>query len=204
MSQSLQSQPLLSPEDVADASENIPSPPPLPGEHVTTRQSTSSQSQSVLFPEELAGVSVNTPSPPPLPGENASKRRSTRSTTRAGGDVPPPHQLDTPATPITPSRMVAPHQQTGLRPLKASAMASPNPYTPLGEDEESNPTEDAMPPPGSNDPRAPAHGWDSFVNSLDVTAQRKLGVVDDILISYANFAGDAFCMFNVESATVMD
>jgi hypothetical protein len=83
-------------------------------------------------------------------------------------------------------------------------MASPNPYTPLGEDEESNPTEDTAPPQGSDNPRALAHGWDSFVNSLDATAQRELGVVDDILILYANFAGDAFCMFDVESARVMD
>ena len=85
----------------------------------------------------------------------------------------------------------------------AMAMASPNLYTPLGEDEESNPTEDAPPPPGSKDPRAPAHGWDLFVNSLDETAQRELGVVNDILILYANFAGDAFRMFNVKSARVM-
>ena len=92
-------------------------------------------------------------------------------------------------------------------------MASPNPFTPLGDDEIltpsgiSNPREDAdaaAPPPGSTDPRAPTHGWDSFVHSLDVTAQRELGVVDDILISYANFAGDEFRMFNIESARVMD
>ena len=103
------------------------------------------------------------------------------STTRAGGGVPPPHQVDTPATPIAPSRTVAPHQ-----PPKASAMASPNPFTPLGEDEELNPRDNAdsaAPPPGSNNPRAHAHGWDSFVNSLDETAQQELGVVDDILIS---------------------
>ena len=83
-------------------------------------------------------------------------------------------------------------------------MASPNPYSPLGEDEESNPTDDAAPPPGSDDPRAPAHGWDSFVNSLDETAKGELGVVDDILILYANFSGDAFRMFDVKSARVMD
>jgi len=85
-------------------------------------------------------------------------------------------------------------------------MASPNPFTPLGEDEVSNPREDAedtAPPPGSN-ALVPAHGWDSFVNSLDETAQRELGVVDDILISYANFAGDEFRMFDIESARVMD
>ena len=169
-----------------------------------TQWSTRSQSQSVFFPEELADASVNTPPPHPLPGENASKRWLTHSTTCAGGGVPPPHQLDTPATPITPSCTVAPNQRTGLQPPKASAIASSNPYTPLGEDAELKPTEDAVPPQGSNDPRAPAHGWDSFVSSLDVTARQELGVVDDILISYANFAGDAFSMFDVESVRVMD
>jgi hypothetical protein len=83
-------------------------------------------------------------------------------------------------------------------------MASPNSYTLLGEDKESDPTANAAPPPGSNDPRATAHGWNSFVNSLDATAKGKLGVVDDILISYANFAGGEFCTFDVESARVMD
>ena len=92
-------------------------------------------------------------------------------------------------------------------------MASPNPFTPLGEDEISNPSEisnpredadAAAPPPGYTDPRAPTHGWDSFVHSLDETAQRELGVVDDILISYANFAGEEFRMFDIESARMMD
>ena len=147
MSQSSQSQPLLSPEDAADASEDLPSPPPLPGGHATTRRSTRSQSQSVLFPEDAPGASVDVPPPPPLPGETSSTRRSTRSTTRAGGGVP----LDMPATPITPSRPVALRQRKGLRPPTAPAMASPNPFTPLGEDEISNPREDAdaaAPPPG--------------------------------------------------------
>jgi len=124
------------------------------------------------------------PPPPPLPGETSSKRRLTRSTTRAGRGVP----SDTPATPITPSCPVAPNQRTGLRPPAASAMASPNPFTPHGEDEFSNPREDAeatAPPQGSPVPRAPAHGWDSFVHSLDETAQRELGVVDDIRASWS-------------------
>jgi len=82
-------------------------------------------------------------------------------------------------------------------------MASLNPFTPLGEDEFSNPREDAdaaAPPPGSPVPRAPAHGWDSFVHSLDETAQRELVIVDDILFSYANFAGDEFRRFDIKSA----
>ncbi len=128
---------------------------------------------------------------------------ATRSTMRAGGGVPPPHHSDTPATPITPSCRVAPHQRTGLRPPTASAMASPNSYYLLGEDEESVTAAHAAPPPGSNNPRATVHGWDLFVNSLDATAKGELGVVDEILISYTNFAGSEFCSFDVESARVM-
>ena len=106
-----------------------------------------------------------------------------RSTTRAGGGVPPPHHSDTPTTPITPSHKVVPHQRTGLQLPKASAMASPNSYSLLGEDEESDPTANAAPPPRSNNPRATAHGWDLFVNSLDATEKGELVVVDEILIS---------------------
>jgi hypothetical protein len=97
-------------------------------------------------------------------------------------------------------------------------MASPNRFTPLGDDEISNQREDAdaaapplgedtdvaATPLGSTDPRAPTLGWDAFVGSLEETAQRELGVVDDILISYANFAGEAFRGFDIESARVMD
>ncbi len=86
-------------------------------------------------------------------------------------------------------------------------MASPNPYTPLGEDEVLDPraeADEAVPPPGTTNPRAPTLGWDSFVNSLGANAQRDLGVVDEILISYANFAGDAFNTFDVDSVRIMD
>jgi hypothetical protein len=97
-------------------------------------------------------------------------------------------------------------------------MASPNRFTPLGDDEISHQREDAdaaapplgedadaaATPLGSTDPRAPTLGWDAFVGSLEETAQRELGVVDDILISYANFAGEAFRGFDIESARVMD
>ncbi len=151
-------------------------------------------------------MSGNTPPLPPLPGENATKRRLTCSTTCAGRGVPTPHQLDTPATPITPSCTVPPHQRMGLRPM-ASAMASPNPYTPLEEDEVldvRDEADEAVPPPGPTNPQAPTHGWDLFVNSLGANAQWELGVVDDILISYDNFAGDAFSTFDVDSAWIMD
>ncbi len=124
MSQSSQSQPLLSPEDAADDSANLTSPSNFIGDPATTRRLTRSQSQSVVFNTTEAGVLGNTPPPPPLPGENAPKRRSTRSNTRAGWGIPTPRQLDTPATPITPSCTVRPTE---------SALASPNPYTPLGD-----------------------------------------------------------------------
>ncbi len=78
-------------------------------------------------------------------------------------------------------------------------MASPNPYTPLGEDEIVEPrTEAAEAAPPPNNPHS--YGWDSFINSLGADAQRELGVIDEILISYANFAGDAFNTFDVDSA----
>ena len=82
-------------------------------------------------------------------------------------------------------------------------MASPNPYTPLGEDEILDPSGEAAaaaPPPNNPHSRAPSHGWDSFINSLGVDAQRDLGVIDEILISYANFAGEAFSTFDVDAA----
>ncbi len=142
-----------------------------------------------------------------LPSSNkdseVSGGRATRSTTRTGGGFPPPHRADTPATPITSSRMVAPHQRTGIRQPKASAMASPNSYSLLGEDEEPSAANDDLPPSGSSDPRATAHGWDSFVNSLNATAKGELGAVDEILISYTNFAGGEFRAFDVKSAKVM-
>jgi hypothetical protein len=78
-------------------------------------------------------------------------------------------------------------------------MASPNRYSPLGEVEILEPRAEATvaaPPPQ----KLHAHGWNSFINSLGADAQRDLGVIDDILISYANFAGDAFHAFDVDSA----
>ena len=206
MSQSLQSQPLLSPKDAADDSAYIPSSLNSVGEHAPTRRSTRLQLQSVLFAEAEEGVSGDTSPPPPLPGENATKRRLTHSTTRAGRGIPTPRQLATPATPITPSRAAPQQLRTGLCPTE-SALATPNPYTPL-EDNEVVVTnavpDEAAPAPDPNIPRAPTLGWESFVNSLDANTQRELGVVDEILISYANFAGDAFKTFDVDSARLMD
>jgi hypothetical protein len=83
-------------------------------------------------------------------------------------------------------------------------MASPNSYSLLGgEDEGLDAAADDSPPPGSPNHTAAAHGWDSFVNSLTATAKGELGTVNEILISYANFAGSEFCTFDVESAKVM-
>ncbi len=126
--------------------------------------------------------------------------------TTAGRGIPNPRQLATPATPITPSRAAPQQLRTGLRPTE-SALATPNPYTPLGDNEVVVTTavpDEAAPAPDPNIPRAPTLGWESFVNSLDAKAQRELGVVDEILISYANFAGDAFKTFDVDSARLMD
>jgi hypothetical protein len=181
--------------------------------------SQSSQLQPLLLPGDLADASDNTPSPPPQPGEQARNRRSqtarhssgtdsevciTRSTTRAGGGFHTPHCLDTPATHINSSRTVAPHQRTGLRLPTALAMASPNSYSLLGgEDEGLDAAADDSPPPGAPDHTAAAHGWDSFVNSLTATAKGELGTVDEILISYTNFASGEFRAFDVKSTKVM-
>ncbi len=153
-------QPLLSPDDLADASDNTPSPPPQPGEYAMNRQSQTALPSSNKDSEVSGG-------------------RATHSTTRTGGGFLPPHRADTPTTPITPSCMVAPHQRTGIRRPKASAMASPNSYSLLGEDKEPSAADDDSPPSGSSDPRATAHGWDSFVNSLNATAKGELGAVDE-------------------------
>ena len=201
MSQSSDSQPLLSPEDAADKSANFTPPSTFHGGHATTQRSTQSLSQSVLFSEEDDKVAGNTPPPPPLPGEIAPKRRVTRSTARTGRGGQNPRHGDTPATPVTPFRTVPPMQRTGLRPTE-SAMASTNPYTPLGEVEILEPRAEAtVAVPAPKSPHS--HDWNSFINSLGAVAQRELGVIDDILIAYANFAGDAFHAFDVESAHSM-
>jgi hypothetical protein len=86
-------------------------------------------------------------------------------------------------------------------------LATPNPYTPLGDDKvvvTNAIPDEAAPAPDPNIPWAPTLGWESFVNSLDANAKRELGVVDEILISYANFAGDAFKTFDVDFARLMD
>ena len=146
MSQSSQSQPLFSPEDAVDKSANLTSLPNFIGDPATTQRSTCSQSQSVVFNTTEEGVSGNTPPPLPLPGENAPKRWLTRSNTRAGRGIPTPRQLDTPATPITPFCTVRPTE---------SALASPNPYMPLGEEEVmvlNAEADEAAHTPGHNNP----------------------------------------------------
>jgi hypothetical protein len=107
-----------------------------------------------------------------LPTSNESAvlgGRAMRSTTRAGGRVPPPP----PAAPITLSRKVDQLPSTGLQKPTASVMESPNSYAILGADEDSDDPTDTTPPPGSPDPGATPHGWDSFVNSLDESAKRE-------------------------------
>ena len=149
MSQSSDSQPLLSPEDAADESANLTPLSNFHGGPATTQRSTRSLSQSVLFSEEDDNVGGNTPPPPPLPGEIAPRRRVMRSTARAGRGGTTPRHGDTPATPITPSRPVPTMHRTDLRPTEL-AMASPNRYSLLGEVEISEPRAEATvaaPPP---------------------------------------------------------
>ncbi len=59
---------------------------------------------------------------------------------------------------------------------------------------------EAAPPPNNPQSGVSTHGWDAFINSLGVDAQQEVGVIDEILISNANFAGDAFNTFDVDSA----
>ena len=175
MSQSSQLQPLLSPGDSTDETATTPSPPPLPGEHGMNKCS-----QTV--PRLSSTVST------------VSVGRATQSCTCSGG-------MDILATPITPSRTVTTHPRM---PSMALERASANSYLLLGDNEELDLAEATTPPPGSPDRQAVAHGWDAFIPSLTTTKKGELGAIDEILVSYANFAGGAFRMFEEESSQVMD
>jgi hypothetical protein len=48
-----------------------------------------------------------------------------------------------------------------------------------------------------------AHGWDLFVHGLDDTTKGEMGVIDPILINYANFVGDELRAFHHESAHLL-
>ena len=148
---------------------------------------------------------MNTPSPPPQPGEQGITRRSntaprlptggrtTRSSTRAG-------DTNILATPITPSRKITARVRS---PAKALDGVAANSYSILGDDEATGADTTTVPSPPTGGQQTMAHGWDAFVNSLTPNDKVELGAIDEILVSYANFAGGAFRTFEAESDRIM-
>ena len=108
MSQSSQSQPLLSPEELSDTRENSPSPPRLPQEPRRLR------SRTATLASTLASAS--------------SGGQSTRSSSRERGTSPPPPRSDSSATPITPSRTATGTARARPPASRVSATTSPNSY----------------------------------------------------------------------------
>ncbi len=106
MSQSSQSQPLLSPEELSDTGENSPSPLLLPKEPRRLR----SQTATLASTTALA----------------SSGGQSMRSLSRGRGTLPPPPRSDSSATPITPSARTPAS--------RVSATTSPNSYAILGRE----------------------------------------------------------------------
>ncbi len=107
MSQSSQSQPLLSPDDLTNAEDHTSSPSPHPGEQ---RMHLRSHSTSRNAASEGSGG------------------RSTCSTSGGRGQLPPPDQLGPLATPITPSRTTAVTTRTETPASRVSAPTYPNAY----------------------------------------------------------------------------
>ena len=118
---------------------------------------------------------------------------ATRSSTCSGG-------MDVLAIPITPSRTVTMRPRM---PKPASATALANSYSLLGDDEVTVVAAATLPPPCSPDHQAMAHGWDAFVDSMAPTKKGEISAIDEILILYANFSGNAFRAFEAESEKVM-
>ena len=169
MSQSSQSQPLLSPEELSDTGENSPLPPLLPGEPRRLWSQTAS----------LASTTAS----------SSSGGRSTRSLSRGRGTLLPPPRSDSSATPITLSRTATRTARVRTPASRVSATTSPNSYAVLGEGDRSPDTENAEIPPGNPTSTSTdvAHRWDLFVHGLDDTTKGAMGVIDPVLINYANF-----------------
>ena len=140
---------------------------------------------------------------PPMANDDPGDRAA-RITTR-GGATPTVER----AAAITPSRpKPTPHRATKRAPVAATPA---NHFSILAEDAGTTApdlTDDDggpvlgldLPPPSTPTPNASARGWDSFLDSLAATKRGEIGVVDDILINYANFAGDEFRTFDRASA----
>jgi hypothetical protein len=185
MSQSSQSQPLLSPEELSDTEDTSPSPLLLPKEPRRLR------SQTATLASTTASASPGGP--------------STRSSSRGRGTLSPPPRSDSSATPITPSRTATGTARARTPASRVSATTSPNSYAILGEEDRSPDTEKADITPGNPTLSSTdvAHGWDLFVHGLDDTTKGDMGVIDPILIHYANFVGDELRAFHRDSAHLL-
>ena len=63
---------------------------------------------------------------------------------------------------------------------------------------------DAIPPGNPTSPSTDVdHGWDSFVHGLDDNTKGDMGVIDPVLINYANFVGNELRAFHSESAHLL-
>ena len=107
--------------------------------------------------------------------------------------------------PITPSRNATRMARARTPASRGSALTSPNSYAVLGEGDRSHDTATAEIPPGppTSTSTDVAHGWDSFIHCLDDTTKGAMGVIDPILINYANFVGDKLRAFHRESAQLL-
>ena len=81
---------------------------------------------------------------------------------------------------------------------------SPYAFDILGDDNDKSDAADVSTLPRPPELRPTAHGWDSFLDSLSDKEKGELGAVDEILINYANFAGEEFRTFDRESERMMD
>ena len=98
------------------------------------------------------------------------------------------------AASVTPSRLAAARlADTPLPPT------SPNAFAVLGDEDDTSVGADFSTLPRPSVLRPTAHGWDSFLDSLGDRKKGDLGTVDEILINYANFAGEEFRTFDRES-----
>ena len=63
---------------------------------------------------------------------------------------------------------------------------------------------DAIPPGNPTSPSTDVdHGWDSFVHGLDDNTKGDMGVIDPVLINYANFVANELRAFHSESAHLL-
>ncbi|MFM7240486.1 MAG: hypothetical protein ACKO3A_00005 [Opitutia bacterium] len=102
-----------------------------------------------------------------------------------------------------PSRSGQWTEDTTMLPTSTNAFVLLGDDDEKGKDDDTEGTADASTPPRPPELRPTAHGWDSFLASLDAKNKGALGTVDELLINYANFAGKEFRTFDRESEKMM-